>query len=71
MAFGMGTHMGCEVSWTFIFRPDGAFYEEVHTSPAMVNKACMNRLQGRSYQQITTSAKATASPTVLLAGVVP
>jgi hypothetical protein len=29
MAFGVGTHMGCEVSWTFIWRPDGAFYEEV------------------------------------------
>lgn len=25
----MGKHMGCDVSWTFIWRPDGAFYEEV------------------------------------------
>ncbi|WIA19987.1 hypothetical protein OEZ85_005860 [Tetradesmus obliquus] len=32
MAFGVGTHMGCEVSWTFIWRPDGAFYEEVRSS---------------------------------------
>lgn len=39
MAFGMGKHMGCDVSWTFIWRPDGAFYEEVGISGAQCHAA--------------------------------
>ena len=40
MAFGTGKHMGCDVSWAFIWRPDGAFYEEViiNTLDAVVSE---------------------------------
>lgn len=29
MVFGEGVHMGLPVAWAFMWRPDGAWYEEV------------------------------------------
>lgn len=29
MVYGEGMHMGMPVAWAFMWRPDGAWYEEV------------------------------------------